>query len=88
MTRDLPSDTDAALAAVAAGWGREPTHAHPDCRCGRPKPALPAPPPVIDGDGHYVGSDDPAWAKWQAARREYGSGVYGAGDCLMHGRTR
>lgn len=33
MTRDLPDDPDKALAAIAAGWGRTATTAHPDCSC-------------------------------------------------------
>lgn len=33
MTRDLPLDTEKALEAVAEGWTRTPTIAHPDCLC-------------------------------------------------------
>jgi len=33
MSRDLPADRDKALAAIAAGWGRVATAAHPDCSC-------------------------------------------------------
>lgn len=36
MSRDLPLDTDKRLELVANGWGRTATHAHPDCRCGKP----------------------------------------------------
>ncbi len=35
MSRELPADRDKALAAIAAGWGRTATAAHPDCTCGR-----------------------------------------------------
>jgi len=35
MTRDLPADRDKALAAIAAGWGRTATAAHPHCTCSR-----------------------------------------------------
>ncbi len=31
--RELPADRDKALAAIAAGWGRTATAAHPDCSC-------------------------------------------------------
>lgn len=30
---DLPADREAALAAIARGWGREATLAHPLCAC-------------------------------------------------------
>jgi hypothetical protein len=33
---DLPADRERALAAIAAGWGRTATAAHPLCRCGKP----------------------------------------------------
>lgn len=33
MTRDLPTDVEKALDAIAGGWGREPGFAHPDCIC-------------------------------------------------------
>ncbi len=31
------ADREKALAAIASGWGREPTAAHPDCVCGKAK---------------------------------------------------
>lgn len=33
MSRELSNDTEKALEQIAAGWGRKPTHAHPDCTC-------------------------------------------------------
>lgn len=33
MSRELPADREKALAAVAGGWGREATTAHPLCTC-------------------------------------------------------
>lgn len=33
MSRELPQDVEKALEALANGWGREPTFAHPDCNC-------------------------------------------------------
>lgn len=32
----LPTNREKALAAIANGWARTPTAAHPDCRCGKP----------------------------------------------------
>lgn len=32
--RELPADWEKALEAIANGWGRTPTTAHPDCLCG------------------------------------------------------
>lgn len=31
--KQLPTDREKALAAIAAGYGREPTAAHPHCSC-------------------------------------------------------
>ncbi len=36
MSRDLPADRELALTAIAEGWGRTPSHAHPLCLCGKP----------------------------------------------------
>lgn len=33
MTRELPADREKALEAIANGWTRQPTTAHPDCLC-------------------------------------------------------
>lgn len=33
--RELPADREKALEAIAGGWTRMPTNAHPDCLCGR-----------------------------------------------------
>lgn len=33
---DLPTDREKALEAIAAGWGRTATAAHPLCVCGKP----------------------------------------------------
>jgi hypothetical protein len=41
--RDLPGDRERALDAIAGGWARTPTAAHPLCCCGKPyHPACPA----------------------------------------------
>lgn len=79
MTRDLPSDTDAALAAVAAGWGREPTYAHPACRCGRPKPPLPK---YTDAAAYMV-----ALREWTSEHGPTRDPRYQRQDCPMHRRT-
>lgn len=34
MSRSLPTDRERALAAIANGWGRVATTAHPLCICG------------------------------------------------------
>lgn len=34
MRADLPADREKALEAIADGWTRTPTTAHPDCLCG------------------------------------------------------
>lgn len=61
MTRDLPLDPDAALAAVAAGWVRTPSHAHPDCVCGRPTGRRS---PFVD----FAGEPCPELHQWQDCR--------------------
>lgn len=33
MSRPLPEDREKALEAIAAGWARTPTTAHPLCEC-------------------------------------------------------
>lgn len=33
LPRELPADREKALEAIANGWTRQPTHAHPDCIC-------------------------------------------------------
>lgn len=33
MSRPLPTDREKALEAIANGWGRDATTAHPDCTC-------------------------------------------------------
>lgn len=35
MGRPLPLDREKALEAIANGWGRTATAAHPDCTCNR-----------------------------------------------------
>ncbi len=37
--RPLPDDREKALAAIANGWGRVATTAHPNCLCGKLKRA-------------------------------------------------
>lgn len=41
LPRDLPVDTEKALEAVANGWTRTATTAHPDCLCGGRAQACP-----------------------------------------------
>ncbi len=76
--RPLPADREKALAAIAAGWGREPSLAHPDCLCGKPIPQPPRPPNVIDDRDGYI-----AWVRqhraWVNGRR-----WYFRSDCPMH----
>ncbi len=57
--RPLPADREKALAAIAAGWGREPTAAHPYCVCGKFK----------DGGGMPKGIARSVWDGRETYRR-------------------
>lgn len=87
MSRSLPLDREAALKAIADGWGREATAAHPLCRCGKPyqptcslclaKPNQPCRPQY--GDPLVLSDLGRAHAHYRAAIRP---GT--AHDCPMH----
>ncbi len=53
MTDRLPRDRERALAAIADGTysGREPTTAHPMCKCGKPVQCPPE--PDFDSDWYW-----------------------------------
>ncbi len=76
--RPLPADREKALSAIADGWGREASAAHPDCLCGKeiPQP-LPAPDVLIDREG---------FLEWVRQNRAWLSGQrhYLRGNCPMH----
>ncbi len=75
----LPADREKALAAIAAGWGREPSLAHPDCLCGKPIPKPSPAPDVLTDRGGYI-----EWVRqnraWVNGRRRYPRA-----NCPMHG---
>lgn len=84
--RDLPADREKALAAIAAGWGRTATAAHPDCTCGKPIPEPPRPPvPNHINDPEYSEYIEAVqvWKRW----RDRG-GRYHPKDCPPHGTPK
>ncbi len=76
--RSLPGDREKALAAIANGWGREATTAHPHCLCGKLKRAY------CTRDWVFFGRDAngmPEGMEWRwVERRE----TYLPEDCPMH----
>jgi hypothetical protein len=79
---DLPADREKALAAIAAGWGRRPTGAHPDCVCAKPMPEPTSP-------ALHTISDPAVLAEWQAYWRAHRifrnqGGTFRQQDCPVH----
>ncbi len=76
--RPLPADREKALTAIATGWGREASAAHPNCLCGKLiPPPPPAPDVLIDREGYIE------WVRqnrgWMTRQRRYFRE-----DCPMH----
>lgn len=78
--------TLAAALAIGAGEGREATAAHPDCRCGKPKPPKPVKP-----DGPYdVDTWQTYWRALDRYNRAHGTTgtTYSKSQCPMHKSIR
>lgn len=80
MNRPLPLDREKALAAIANGWGREATAAHPLCRCGKPKADLPSYQAYADIDD-YLG----ALETWIGEHGSQWRSHYDRRECPVHG---
>lgn len=86
MTRALPDDREKALEAIANGWGREATPAHPLCTCQQPTPP-PAQVPPCDRCGAEAGEKcrQPGPVCGRSSTSRYRRRVQTAQSCPVHG---